>query len=146
MGNVNERRLQNQTLKKGRSLSEDEIPRFRSKQLPTKAEVSYLFAEFEDNLSSFPAVLENVVVNESENNNAVEITLQAACDYKLGYVGVALLELVCHLTYPLAFNKLRTQEQLGYIVSANARKTAGDVRGFCIEFQSNTALPTILEA
>ena len=44
MGNVNESEanrltevLQNQILEKGRPLSEDEIPRFRSKQLPTKA-------------------------------------------------------------------------------------------------------------
>jgi secreted Zn-dependent insulinase-like peptidase len=152
MGNVNASEafqlaevLQKHILKNCLPLSEDEIPRFRSNELPTKVEALSIFKGLETNQSSYSIILEDVAVSEDENNNAVEITLQVACDYKLGYVGIALLELICHLAFPSAFNKLRTQEQLGYMVSAHARKSAGNSRGLCIEVQSNTALPEYLE-
>lgn len=152
MGNANETDahqlvavLQNHILKNCLPLSEDEIPRFRSNQLPTKVEALSLFKGFNPDQSLHSLILEDVAVSKDENNNAVEITLQVSSDYKLGFVGLAVLELICHLAYPSAFNKLRTQEQLGYMVSAHARKSVGNSRGLSIEVQSNTALPEYLE-
>jgi len=152
MGNVNETDayqlvtvLQNHILNSCLPLSEDEVPRFRSNQLPTKEEAISIFGGSDLDQSSHSLVLEDVAVSKDENNNAVEITLQVSSDYKLGFVGLAVLELICHLAFPSAFNKLRTQEQLGYMVSAHARKSIGNSRGLSIEVQSNTALPSYLE-
>ena len=49
------------------------------------------------------------------------------------------------MAYNSAFAQLRTKEQLGYIVSAMARKTAGGTWGMSIIVQSSVALPEILE-
>jgi hypothetical protein len=64
----------------------------------------------ETNQSSYSIILEDVAVSKDKNNNTVEITLQMACDYNLGFVSIALLELISHLAFSLAFNKLCTQE------------------------------------
>jgi secreted Zn-dependent insulinase-like peptidase len=77
--------------------------------------------------------------------NAVEIIIQAGCEFDLGYEGMAILDLITHIAYNSAFTQLRTKEQLGYIVSAFARKTAGSTWGMSIVVQSSTALPSVLE-
>ena len=153
MGNVNETDarelmsvMETRLLKDARPLVDDEIPRFRSNRLPTKEEANRWFPNRSDEVSAFPVVLNDIVVNTGENNHAVEILIQAPPDHELGYVGIGLMELLSHLAYPSAFNTLRTKEQLGYIVSAHQRKTAGDSRFLCIEVQSNAALPAQLES
>ncbi|CAF4501458.1 unnamed protein product, partial [Rotaria magnacalcarata] len=47
----------------------------------------------------------------------------------------ALLELFCHLVDEPCFDQLRTKEQLGYVVSAGARRSRG-VQGFRVIVQS----------
>jgi insulysin len=49
------------------------------------------------------------------------------------------------MAYTSAFTQLRTKEQLGYIVSAFARKTAGSTWGMSVVIQSSKALPSVLE-
>jgi insulysin len=59
--------------------------------------------------------------------------------------GIAVLDLIAHMAYNSAYNMLRTQQQLGYIVSASARKTAGGGWGMSVVVQSSVALPEVLE-
>ena len=49
------------------------------------------------------------------------------------------------MAFNSAFGMLRTKEQLGYVVSAHARKTAGGVWGMSVVVQSSVALPEVLE-
>jgi hypothetical protein len=88
---------------------------------------------------------QEIAYSASEENNAVEITLQSGCDSSLGYEGIVLLDLISHMAYNSAYNQLRTQEQLGYIVSASTRKTAGGAWGLTIIVQSSSATPKVLE-
>ena len=94
---------------------------------------------------STPLVYQELAFSESEENNAVEFILQAGCDFELGYEGVAILELIAHMAYNSAFNQLRTIEQLGYIVSSFARKSAGGSWALSTVVQSSVAEPTKLE-
>lgn len=94
---------------------------------------------------SIPLIYQEVACSEEEGNNTVELVLQAACEYKLGYEGVAILELISHMAYNLAYNKLRTEEQLGYIISSGARKSAGGTWLLSTVVQSSVAEPSVLE-
>jgi insulysin len=56
----------------------------------------------------------------------------------------ACLELLAHLAAPSFFQKLRTEEQLGYLVSAHASRFNGAL-GLTLLVQSSTAAPRALE-
>jgi hypothetical protein len=71
--------------------------------------------------------------------------MQTASNYELGYEGLAIQELIGHMAYNSAFNQLRTKEQLGYIVSAFAKKSSGGGNAFCVLVQSSNTLPAALE-
>ena len=151
MGNVNEKEahhvanvLERQFLSKAQTLSDIEIPSFRSMKLPTREEAVALFG---NGVSSklVPLIYQELAYTETEENNAVEFIIQAGCELDLGYEGVAILDLITHMAYNSAFNILRTKEQLGYIVSAHARRTAGGVWGMSVVVQSSVALPEVLE-
>ena len=131
-------------LNPGRTLSEVETPRFRSLKLPTRAEATMIFGPAVKDRKTH-LVYQDVAYSDSEENNSVELILQAGSEFELGYEGVAILDLICHMAYNSAFSQLRTKEQLGYLVSAHARKTAGAAWGMSIVVQSSVALPEILE-
>ena len=57
----------------------------------------------------------------------------------------ACLELIGHLAAPSFFQKLRTEEQLGYLVSAHVSRFSGAL-GLTLLVQSSTAAPLHLEA
>jgi insulysin len=128
----------------GRALSEAETPTFRSMKLPTKDEAIRIFG---GNVAdrSIPLIYQDVAYSDSEENSAVEIVLQAGCELELGYEGIAILDLITHIAYNSAYNQLRTKEQLGYLVSSFARKTAGQAWGMSIVVQSSVVLPDVLE-
>jgi len=157
-----------------RTLSEAETPRFRSLRLPTRSEAEIIFGK-EVGARPFPLVYQDIAYSDSEENNAgtyscvedqycgdiysaclslitfllscssVEVILQVGSELELGYEGVAILDLITHMAYNSAYAVLRTKEQLGYIVSAFSRKTAGSTWGFSIVVQGNVALPDVLE-
>lgn len=130
-------------LKKSTPLLDVETPTFRSMKFPTRSEAVSIFGPIAD--KSIPLIYQDVAYSESEENNAVELVLQAGCDYELGYEGVAILELISHMAYNSAFNKLRTEEQLGYIVSSGSRKSAGGSWALSTVVQSSIAEPSVLE-
>lgn len=151
MGNINEKEAQEVAnvldrhfLNASRTLTEVETPSFRSMKLPTRDEAVRIFGPtVGDKLA--PLVYQELAYTETEENNAVEFILQAGCELDLGYEGLAVLDLITHMAYNSAFSMLRTKEQLGYIVSAHARKTAGGGWGMSIVVQSSVALPEKLE-
>ncbi len=151
MGNIDEAgafgvvdSIKEQFLAYSRPLENEEIPRLQSLKLPTREEAIQIFGE-EVKSSPIPLVLEDVVSNESEENHAVEVILQVGSDHDLGYKGIATVELIGHIAYNSAFNQLRTKEQLGYIVSAFVKKSAGGVVSFAVIVQSSSTLPDVLE-
>lgn len=125
-------------------LHDSELPRFRSMKLPTKEEAVMIFGPGVEG-QSIPVKYQELAVSSSEENNAVELTLQAGAEAMLGYEGVALVDLVASMAYNSAYNQLRTKEQLGYIVSAYTRKVAGGGWGLTIVVQSSVASPVVLE-
>jgi insulysin len=125
-------------------LHDSELPRFRSMKLPTKEEAVQIFGQKIVGVST-PVKYQELAASESEENNAVELTLQAGSEAQLGYEGVAILDLIAHMAYNSAYNQLRTKEQLGYIVSAFTRKVAGGGWGMAIVVQSSSASPVKLE-
>lgn len=127
-----------------RPLTEEEYPQFRSHRLPTKAEAVKLFGSEVGDLS-IPLKIEQVAHSESEANNAIQVVLQVGSEHELGYEGTGVLELLSYVAYNSAYNMLRTKEQLGYIVSAFTRKTAGGSNSFAIVIQSSSTLPGKLE-
>jgi insulysin len=151
MGNVNQKAalafgdvLDRHFVCQAQTLSDVEIPHFRSMILPTRDEAVRLFGS-EVASRSVPIVYQELAFTETEENNAVEYILQAGCELDLGYEGLAVLDLITHMAYNSAFNMLRTKEQLGYIVSAHARKTAGGAWAMSVVIQSSVALPQALE-
>jgi insulysin len=126
-----------------RPLLHIEVPTFRAMKLPTMDEAKKIFGEVPSPVAS--VVYHEVAYSESEENNALELSLQAGCDNELGFEGVAILDMISHLAYNSAYNQLRTKEQLGYIVSSFIRKVAGGAWSLAIVIQSSIALPTILE-
>jgi len=151
MGNINEEEarkvvdvVDSHFLKPSRPLLESEVPTFRSMKLPTKEEAVEIFGP-EVAGKSIPTISQELAYSESEANNAVEIILQAGSDLQLGIEGVAILDLISHMSYNSAYTQLRTKEQLGYIVSSFVRKTAGATWGLSVVVQSSVALPDVLE-
>jgi insulysin len=151
MGNVNTDEaqhianvLEQHFLTNGQILSDIEIPSFRSMKLPTKEEAIVMFGA-DVSTRSIPLIYQELAYTATEENNAVEFVIQAGCEMDLGFEGVAILDLISHMAYNSAFSMLRTKEQLGYIVSAHARRTAGGVWGMSIVVQSSVALPEVLE-
>lgn len=136
--------IDNRFLKPSRPLRDIELPTLRAMIIPTVAEAVSIFGPTVDR--PVPLVYQELVFNESEENNAIELHLQVGCDSSLGYRGVAILDLISHLAYNSAYNQLRTQEQLGYIVSAYAKKMTGGSWGLSVIVQSSVASPTVLEA
>ena len=156
MGNVNEREAREAlqvvenhffTQRQSRPLMESELNTFRSMKLPTREEAIHIFKEdvMATGNRSVPLVYQDVAFSSSEENNAIEYIIQTGCDLELGYNGLALLELLSHISYNSAYNQLRTKEQLGYIVSTFSRKTAGGGWGFSTVVQSSVAVPEVLE-
>ena len=131
-------------LDRGRPLNDAEVPSFRSLKLPTRTEALEVFGPDIAN-NTIPVKYQELASSASEENNAVEVTWQVGCDETLGYEGVGILDLLSHLAYNSAYNQLRTQEQLGYIVSAYTRKTTGAAWGFTVVVQSSNASPEKLE-
>jgi hypothetical protein len=151
MGNINEqgahdvvKLIEQNFLHQARPLSFEEIPKLRSMKMPTKEEAVRIFGPAVQNMS-IPLKIEEMTYSASEENHAVEVILQCGAEYEMGYQGVALLELIGQMAYNSAYNTLRTQEQLGYIVSAFTRKTAGSAMGFSVLVQSSTKKPQELE-
>jgi insulysin len=151
MGNIDEKGalevadvLDRHFLDSSRTLSEVEVPRFRSMKLPTREEAAKILGPEAASRKS-PAVYQDLAFSDTEENNAVELILQAGCELELDYEGLAILDLITHIAYNSAFSMLRTKEQLGYIVSAQARKTAGGGWGMSVVVQSSVALPEVLE-
>jgi len=126
-------------------LLDAEIPSFRSMKLPTIAEAKAIFGPVDESTTTASLVYQEVAFSDSEENNALELVLQAGCDFTLGFRGVALMDLMSHLAYNSAYNQLRTQEQLGYIVSAFMKKVTGGGWMLAIIVQSSVALPSVLE-
>jgi len=151
MGNVDQNEalevakvLDRHFLESSRTLTEVETPRFRSMKIPTREEASRIFGPKISN-RPVPLVYQELAFSDTEENNAVEYILQAGSEFHLGYEGLAILDLITHMAYNSAFSMLRTKEQLGYIVSAHARKTTGGGWGMSIVVQSSVALPDKLE-
>ena len=151
MGNIDEQGAKEITsvierhfIEPSRPLHDSELPRFRSMKLPTREEAVSIFGP-EIKGESIPVKYQEVAISESEENNAVELTLQAGSEAQLGYEGIAILDLIAHMAYNSAYNQLRTKEQLGYIVSAFTRKVAGGCWGMTVVVQSSTASPVKLE-
>ena len=127
-----------------RPLHDSELPRFRSTMLPTKDEAVRIFGpEIEG--ESIPTKYQELSASPSEENNAVELTMQAGSEAMLGYEGVAIVDLIASMAYNSAYNQLRTKEQLGYIVSAFTRRVAGGSWGLTVVVQSSVATPLKLE-
>ena len=92
-------------------LESDEFPQFYSLQMPTKSEAAELFASDESEVA-FPMVVQEMAKSTDESNSAIEYNLQAGSEADLGFDGVAILELICHMAYTSAYNQLRTKEQV----------------------------------
>mmetsp|Transcript_4301 Transcript_4301/g.9388 ORF Transcript_4301/g.9388 Transcript_4301/m.9388 type:complete len:508 (+) Transcript_4301:2-1525(+) len=131
-------------IEKSRPLNFAESPSFKSVKLPTKAEAEYIFGS-EIAEERIPVKYQELASSPSEENNAVEVTLQFGSDSSLGYEGIGILDLIGHLAYSSAYNQLRTKEQLGYIVSVYTRKTAGGTWGLTVVVQSSSKSPKYLE-
>lgn len=138
-----EKVISNHFLKK-RPLIDGETPRFRSLRMPNKAEAIKIFGAPTES-SELPIIYEAVAHSEDEENNSVELMMQTASSYELGFEGLAIQELIGSMAYNSAFNQLRTKEQLGYIVSAFVKKITGGGNAFCIVVQSSNTLPPALE-
>ena len=150
MGNINESEarevadvIENHFLQ-SRPLNEDEVPKFKSLKVPTKDEAIKIYGPDVVDLMA-PTKIEQVAFSESEENNAIQLILQTGSEHELGYEGIATLELLSYVAYNSAYDTLRTKEQLGYIVSAFTRKTAGGCNGFSVIVQSSSTLPDVLE-
>jgi secreted Zn-dependent insulinase-like peptidase len=151
MGNIDEKSAEEVSdvvtqhfLKPSRPLSASDTPRSKSLKLPTREEAVCIFGS---GISGelVPIKFQELAHSSSEENNAVEMTFQAGSDLSLGYEGVGILDLISHMAYNSAFNQLRTKEQLGYIVSASTRTTAGSSWGLTVIVQSSSASPKTLE-
>ena len=132
-------------LKPSRPLLQSETPIFKSLQLPTRQEALSIFGPEIGGDSGAIVKYQELACSPSEENNAVEMTFQAGSDLSLGYEGIGVLDLISHMAYNSAYNQLRTKEQLGYIVSAFTRKTAGAAWGLTVVVQSSSASPQVLE-
>jgi insulysin len=151
IGNIDEKGAKEVTevinrhfMDRSRPLNDAEAPSFKSMKLPTKTEAAAIFGPDIES-ESIPVKYQELAFSSSEENNAVELTLQAGCDLSLDYEGIGILDLIGHMAYSSAYNQLRTREQLGYIVSVYCRKTAGGAWGLTVVVQSSSKSPKYLE-
>jgi len=151
MGNMAEKEaltiadmISDRFLASSRTLSDVETPSFRSLKLPTREEAKTIFGS-QSGERSIPLVYADMAYSESEENSAVEVILQAGSEMEMGYQGLAIFDLITHIAYNSAYNRLRTNEQLGYIVSVSPRKTAGRSWSMAIIVQGSVATPEKLE-
>ena len=135
--------IEHKFLDSSSGLGDEEVPRFRAMKIPTHSEASLIFG---CNDVQYPLAYEELAQGSSENNNAIELYLQVGPEATLKYEGIAILDVLGQIAYTSAFQTLRTEEQLGYIVSAFPRSAAGGSHGFSIVVQSSTKLPHELEA
>jgi len=119
-------------------LSDEEVPRYRSKRLPTEGEAQDIFGDG----CTYPIAVEELAAGPSEENDAIEFVLQAPTQ---GSEGSAILHLIGHMAYTSAFQQLRTVEQLGYIVYASVRQTSGGGQGLSISVQGSEFSPAIMQ-
>ncbi|KAL3925063.1 MAG: hypothetical protein SGILL_000654 [Bacillariaceae sp.] len=152
IGNIDERGANEVTdvivrhfMDRSRPLKDAQAPTFKSMKMPTKSEAKVIFGAGVAS-ETIPTKYQEVAFSASEENNAVELTLQVGSDSSLGYEGIGILDLIGHLAYSSAYNQLRTREQLGYIVSVYVRKTAGGAWGLTVVVQSSSQSPKYLES
>eukprot|EP00527_Entomoneis_sp_CCMP2396_P004204 CAMPEP_0198156170 /NCGR_PEP_ID=MMETSP1443-20131203/69516_1 /TAXON_ID=186043 /ORGANISM="Entomoneis sp., Strain CCMP2396" /LENGTH=1177 /DNA_ID=CAMNT_0043822953 /DNA_START=143 /DNA_END=3677 /DNA_ORIENTATION=+ len=151
MGNMNSEEamsvadlISDKFLASSRALSDVEIPHYRSLKMPTRDEASKIFGP-KTGSKSTPLVYADIAYSESEENSSVELILQAGSELEMGYEGLAIFDLITHIAYNSAYNQLRTVEQLGYIVSVSARRTAGSAWSMTVIVQGSVASPDKLE-
>jgi len=88
-------------------------------------------------------VVEKTSVDANQPNSAVEVHFQVGLE-DLSFERDLLLDLLDQIAYRSAFNRLRTELQLGYIVDTMVRSLYG-TRGFSVRVQSTVADPLALE-
>jgi len=91
--------------------------------------------------------LEMEMPNPNEENSATEVYFQVGTFEQGDYKKDCLLDLLNHFAYNSAFKALRTEEQLGYIVSTLIRKSGWPARvgGFSVIVQSPQHTPQFLD-
>ena len=151
MGNINESEarevsdiISERFRSKTRPVDDDEIPIFKSHKIPTREEAIKIYGPEVADLAT-PTKIEQVVYSAEEENSAIQLILQCGSEHELGFEGLAAQELLSYMAYNSAYDTLRTKEQLGYIVSAFTRKTAGGSNAFAVLVQSSSTLPPVLE-
>ncbi|KAI8109469.1 hypothetical protein M9434_000751 [Picochlorum sp. BPE23] len=87
-------------------------------------------------------IRKEVAVNPQEENSSIEYYIQVG--HAISAKERSLLDLVDQILYAPCYNILRTQKQLGYIVSSGTRLTHG-VQGLCIVIQSRNHAAVHLE-
>jgi insulysin len=80
--------------------------------------------------------------NEADSNSCVEIVFQMGV---LDMPTNASLALFNHLVREPAFNQLRTEEQLGYIVHTSVKTMGDHIKGFLLLIQSDAFEPVHVE-
>jgi insulysin len=80
--------------------------------------------------------------NEADTNSCVEIILQMGI---LDFEANSTLALLSHLIREPAFNQLRTEEQLGYIVHSSIKTSGDHIKGLLILIQSDSFNPYHVE-
>ena len=93
--------------------------------------------------SSLPSFLYRIPeFNEADTNSCVEIILQMGI---LDFESNSTLALLSHLIREPAFNQLRTEEQLGYIVHSSIKTSGDHIKGLLILIQSDSFNPYHVE-
>ena len=106
--------------------SEGTLPAIRVAQLEDKKDYYYRFKEF----------------NEEDNNSALVSV------YQMGPMDLAtnsVLAFLHHLVKEPAFNELRTNEQLGYIVHTSIKTSGDNIKGLLFLIQSDVRDPNYLD-
>merc|ERR1712038_1263483 len=80
--------------------------------------------------------------NEGNTNSCIELLLQIG---PLDLKDVSLLALVHQLMKEPAFNELRTNEQLGYIVHTSIKTNGDNVKGLLFLIQSDSFDPIYMD-
>jgi hypothetical protein len=100
MGNIDEKGAREVTdvvaqhfLDPSRALHDAEAPKFKSLRLPNQAEAVSIFGPAIVR-ESIPVKYQELACSPSEENNAVEVTLQAGSESSLGYEGISILDLI----------------------------------------------------
>lgn len=119
----------------GRALTVEELPDPRCLRLPTGVEVVMRMH------CSLYLPAHAQWLNNEESNSAVELSLQGELDVR---PSSQIVELLSAILSSGAFDTLRTEEQLGYLVDLGVRYDHG-VYGLRVAVQSATHEPTYLD-